>query len=215
MSIIQSIPIELSADQIKNTVLTNTIKMLTKRKLLLETNLQKNIDYIIQTNTNDFLYKIMLENKRTKENDINHYIIKVMNQKITAVNRASSIGEFLHQYKTEHKIVIVKNINNKARQFIMNMFPFTEIFLERELMINLPDHISVPHHELLTDEEAEQVNESYNARKRDMPKIFTSDPMARYYNMKVGQICRILRPSETSGLVPFYRLVIKGHISTD
>lgn len=214
MSLIpQLIPIEVNPEFIKNTVLTNTIKMLTERKLLFPDNLQQNIKKIINTQTDDFIYKVQFENNIPK--DYPHTIIKIMNQKITAVNRSSSIGEFLHQYKNDHKIIIVKVINNKARQFIVNTYPHTELFLEKELMINLIEHISVPKHEILSDEETELLIEAYNTRKRDMPKILTTDPAARYYNMQAGQICRILRPSETAGIVPFYRLVIKGSISSD
>lgn len=214
MSLIpQLIPIEANSEYIKNSVLTNAMKMLTERKLLLKENLDKNIKKITSFQTDDFIYKIPLEDNIPKDHP--HIIIKILNQKITAVNRASSIGEFLHQYKHEQKIVIVKSINNKARQFVVNSYPYTELFLEKELMINIIEHISVPKHEVLSNEEAESLIEAYNTRKRDMPKIFTTDPIARYYNMQAGQICRILRPSETAGLVPFYRLVIKGHVSSD
>lgn len=214
MSLIpQLIPIEVNTEYIKNTVLTNTIKMLTERHLLLPENLDKNIKKIINTQTDDFIYKIQFEQNATPEYP--HAIIKIMNQKITAVNRSSSIGEFLHQYKNDHKIIIVKIINNKARQFIVNAYPHTELFLEQELMINMIEHIAVPKHEILTDDEANYIIESYNTRKRDMPKILNTDAAARYYNMQPGQICRILRPSETSGLVPYYRLVTKGSIASD
>ena len=191
MSLIpQLIPIEANSEYIKNSVLTNAMKMLTERKLLLKENLDKNIKKITSFQTDDFIYKVPLEDNIPKDHP--HIIIKILNQKITAVNRSSSIGEFLHQYKHEQKIVIVKSINNKARQFVVNSYPYTELFLEKELMINIIEHISVPKHEVLSNEEAESLIEAYNTRKRDMPKIFTTDPIARYYNMQAGQICRIL-----------------------
>ena len=187
--------------------------MLTERKLLNSENLENTILKLTTTQTDDFIYKINLEKNIPK--DHTYIIVKIINQKITSVNRTSIIGEFLHQYKNDKKIIIVKSINNKARQYIVNSYLYTELFLERELMINIIDHISVPKHEILSQQETDEIIESYNTRKRDMPKIFSSDPIARYYDMQIGQICRILRPSETSGLVPFYRLVIKGHLSSD
>ena len=81
--------------------------------------------------------------------------------------------------------------------------------------MNLIEHIYVPSHEILSNEESQQIIETYNTRKRDMPKMLTNDPIARYYNMQPGQICRIIRPSETSGFVSYYRLVIKGNITAD
>jgi len=37
-----------------------------------------------------------------------------------------------------------------------------------------------------------------------MPRMLVSDPHAKYYNMKVGDICRLIRPSMTAA---FYRLI--------
>jgi len=214
MSLIpQLIPIEVNSEYIKNTVLTNTIKMLTERKLLLKENEEKNIKKIINTQSDDLIYKVDYEVEG--KTDKKYIIIKILNQKITAINKTSPIGEFLNQYKNDDKFVIVKSISNKTKQLVINTYLNTEIFLEKELMMNLIEHTYIPLHEILSNEESQQIIESYNTRKRDMPKILTNDPIARYYNMQPGQICRILRPSETSGYVPYYRLVIKGNITSD
>jgi DNA-directed RNA polymerase subunit H (RpoH/RPB5) len=214
MSLIpQLIPVEVNSEYIKNTVLTNTIKMLTERKILLKENEEKNIKKIINTQSDDLIYKVDYENEEKK--DKKYIIIKILNQKITAINKTSPIGEFLNQYKNDNKLVIVKSISNKTKQLVTNTYSNTEVFLEKELMMNLIEHTYVPLHEILSNEESQQIIESYNTRKRDMPKILTNDPIARYYNMQPGQICRILRPSETSGYVPYYRLVIKGNITSD
>jgi DNA-directed RNA polymerase subunit H (RpoH/RPB5) len=214
MSLIpQLIPVEVNSEYIKNMVLTNIIKMLTERKILLKENEEKNIKKIINTQSDDLIYKVDYENEEKK--DKKYIIIKILNQKITAINKTSPIGEFLHQYKNDNKLVIVKSISNKTKQLVINTYTNTEIFLEKELMMNLIEHTYVPLHEILSNEESQQIIESYNTRKRDMPKILTNDPIARYYNMQPGQICRILRPSETSGFVPYYRLVIKGNITAD
>ena len=79
-------------------------------------------------------------------------------------------------------------------------------------MMDIVSHVSVPKHELLSYEDAESVLGEYDTKKREMPKIFVTDPVAKYFNAQVGQIFRITRPSETSGLAPYYRLVIKGNI---
>ena len=79
-------------------------------------------------------------------------------------------------------------------------------------MSNLVNHIPVPKHELLSDADAKKLLEEYNAKKRELPKIFVSDPVSRYFAAKVGQIFKITRPSETSGIAPSHRLVIKGNI---
>jgi DNA-directed RNA polymerase subunit H (RpoH/RPB5) len=207
----QLIPVEVNSEYIKNTVLTNIIKMLTERKKLLKENEEKNIKKILNTQTDDLIYKVEYENEEKK--DKKFIIIKILNQKITAINKTSPIGEFLNQYKNDNKLIVVKSTSQKTKQLIINTYINTEVFLEKELMMNLIEHLYVPVHEILSNEESLLIIESYNTRKRDMPKILTNDPVARYYNMQPGQICRILRPSETSGYVPYYRLVIKGSIT--
>ena len=43
-----------------------------------------------------------------------------------------------------------------------------------------------------------------------MKKILTSDPIVFYFNLKRGNIIRIIRPSEQSGNSVDYRIVAKG-----
>jgi DNA-directed RNA polymerase subunit H (RpoH/RPB5) len=39
------------------------------------------------------------------------------------------------------------------------------------------------------------------------------DPIARYYKLKGGDVVRIIRPSNTSGLGFHYRIVVDSHPS--
>ena len=54
--------------------------------------------------------------------------------------------------------------------------------------------------------------DKYHCKKRSVPKMLTSDPIARYYNMKPNDIVRITRPSKQSGYSRSFRLVIKGDL---
>ena len=77
-------------------------------------------------------------------------------------------------------------------------------------MINIVDHVLVPKHIVLLKEEGDAVLQAYRAKKRDMMLIRTTDPVARYYNMKAGEIIKIMRPSVMTVEAPAYRLVIKS-----
>jgi DNA-directed RNA polymerase subunit H (RpoH/RPB5) len=219
MSIVpQLLPIEINSEERKNKVLTNVVKMLTERKLLNLDNLESNIKKITSIQTDDFIYKLELNNpelyyEKTDDNKV--IMVKLINQKITGVTKSSGISDFLHTYKNNPKLIIVNLIANKAKQHIEVSYPKTEIFMEKEMMINIVEHIAVPKHILLSDEEANSVLLDYNSKKRNMPKILSTDAIARYYNMKPGQLCKIIRPSEISGSVPFYRLVIKGQVTSE
>jgi len=83
--------------------------------------------------------------------------------------------------------------------------------MEKKLMIDIVSHISVPKHELLSLDDSKKVLEEYMVKKREMPKIYSGDPVSKYYNAKPNQIFRIIRPSETAGLGISYRLVVKGN----
>ena len=88
----------------------------------------------------------------------------------------------------------------------------SEIFTEEEMMINLVDYVLVPKHEVLDAEKSKTFYTDFKCKKRNMPKIFTGDPVARYFNMKPNDIVRITRPSDTAGSYISYRLVVKGEV---
>lgn len=202
---IQIYQIEKTEEDIRKSVLTNIIKMLTERRLLNKSDLEGNITKLVNTKSDDLIYNINLDDKEKTK-----LVIKILPQKVTSVSKTSNIVDFLNTHKKYHNIVIVKELSKKADQVIKSNYTNTEIFLEEDMLINIVDHDLVPKHEILTKEEIDTFYEKYNCKKRNMPKILTSDPVARYYNMKIGDICRIIRPSETSGYTVTYRLVIKG-----
>lgn len=216
MSVIpQLLPLEINSEKKRKIILENIIRMLTNRKLLDETKLDDNIKKIISIDSDDLIYTIKLDFPDIyypKSDSTKNMFIKLLPQKVTGVSKSSNIGEFITQHKNHPKILVVNSITTTAHDTIRNDYPFSEVFLEKDLMIDKVRHISVPLHELLSDEDSKRVLEEYLVKKREMPKIFVTDPIARYYNAKIGQIFKITRPSETSGLAPFHRLVIKGNI---
>ena len=77
-------------------------------------------------------------------------------------------------------------------------------------MINIVEHVLVPTHIVLSKEETDNVLQAYRAKKRDMMIIRTTDPVAKYYNMKPGDIVKIIRPSVMTVENTAYRLVVKS-----
>ena len=217
MSVIpQLLPIEINQDKRRAEVLVNIVKMLTNRKLLNKENLESNIKKILSITSDDMIYSIKLDNPEiyySKDEASKTFYIKFYNQKISGITKTSPVGEFLVSKKDNPKIVVVNSITAKVYDTIRNEYKYSEVFLEKDLMIDLVNHISVPKHELLSKEDSKALLDSYNVKKREMPKMYISDPVSRYYNAQVGQIFTITRPSEVSCLAPYHRLVIKGSIA--
>lgn len=89
-----------------------------------------------------------------------------------------------------------------------------EVYLEEhhyaKFAIVIPEHIKVPKHEMLTNEEAQaRMDEDYK-RKIHYPKILSSDSPVVWLGARPGDMIRIHRLSETSGKAVAYRVVIDG-----
>ena len=79
-----------------------------------------------------------------------------------------------------------------------------------EKIFNVFDHIMVPNHILLNQEEAERILKKYRIKPHQLPHIKNSDPAAIALKAKPGEIVKIVRKSPTSGEAIAYRYVIKG-----
>lgn len=81
-----------------------------------------------------------------------------------------------------------------------------QYFTLGELQYNPARHVLVPKHEKMSEEEIVQVMKDYQLRsKNQMPVILKSDIIARWLGLKHGDVVRITRTNENSGIYHYYR----------
>lgn len=82
-----------------------------------------------------------------------------------------------------------------------------EIFLMSELVFNRTKHRLVPKHVLMSEVEKKDVLSTYDCRDTQIPRMVTTDYVARYFGAKAGDMFKIYRPSPSSGMYITYRVV--------
>lgn len=75
--------------------------------------------------------------------------------------------------------------------------------------INVLDHVMVPEHKIMSEEDVQALFFQYHLTSDQLPKIFHDDPAVKAIKAKVGDVIRIVRYSQTAGIAESYRLVIK------
>lgn len=107
-------------------------------------------------------------------------------------------------------VVIRQAITPSASKVMTTMAPkyILEQFTESELVVNITDHVLVPKHVLLSQDEKDELLRKYRLKDSQLPRMMTSDPIARYYGLRRGQVMKIIRASETAGRYVTYRIVM-------
>ncbi|ORZ24386.1 RNA polymerase Rpb5, C-terminal domain-domain-containing protein [Absidia repens] len=119
--------------------------------------------------------------------------------------------ERMAQQQIPKGICVYQNTLTASANKVMQSLPSKhtlESFNENELLVNITHHVLVPKHEVLTNEEKAVLLQRYRLKDTQLPRIQHSDPVARYYGLKRGQVVKILRESETAGRYVSYRLCI-------
>lgn len=198
MSQAKSISILYNEKEEIQIIIMNTLKMLHERGWIKidENKMDKHIDDVIKTENN---MEYTIKDKET-------YKIKFHLQKISSIKK-TDLEDFIVENKKNHKILIISEINPRTKKDLLDIGRI-EIFTKEELMINIVDNILVPKHYLLNEDEKKRFMEEYLVKPKELPRIYSYDPIARYYYAKNGDVFRIERPSLTSGISVVYRLVV-------
>ena len=127
---------------------------------------------------------------------------------------AAEIGIFfsnMKEAKSDSGIIIISGVlTSQAKQKLadINNELQVECFNISELMVNITEHSYVPQHILLNDEDKALLLKRYKIKESQLPKILTSDPVARYLGLRRGNVVKIIRDSETAGQYVTYRICV-------
>lgn len=197
---------EYNNDERLHIIITNLLNMLKNRNLINTFN-DKIVNDIYQKIKKSFEYLIKLDNPDRFNNK--EYKIIILNESVDRITSSSLMSSYIDKYPSIHKIIIVDSINkNVELQFIEKND--IEIFTKSYFMIDISQYKYTPKHILLTQEQKNQVYDEYNIPFNKYPKIFITDPMAKYYNARIGDLIKIIRPSSVSGYAVYYRYVISS-----
>lgn len=108
----------------------------------------------------------------------------------------------MKQMEINHAFIIYKEFATPvAKKVIEDSDKMViELFSEDELQYNCTKHYLVPKHELLYKKDTEEAKEF---RKNKFPLMLKTDPIARFYGYKAGDIIKITRKNGTI----MYRIV--------
>lgn len=79
-----------------------------------------------------------------------------------------------------------------------------------EVRFNVLNHVNVPLHVIVPEEDVKELLKRYNIVREQLPKIRNNDPACKVINAAPGNVVRVTRRSPTAGVATAYRLVIEA-----
>jgi DNA-directed RNA polymerase subunit H len=110
-------------------------------------------------------------------------------------------------------IIIKDDINETLINLLKHIWEQDGIFIIiqslKRLQFNILNHILVPPHRIMTNEEVENIKKKYNITDNSLfPEISRFDPVAKSIFIRPGEVCEITRPSKSAIESFYYRLCI-------
>ena len=76
-------------------------------------------------------------------------------------------------------------------------------------MFNISKHELVPTYRIMSETEKQNlISKLYLESEEKLPFVLVTDPVARFYGVRIGEVCEIQYNNETNGKNKFYRLCV-------
>lgn len=147
------------------------------------------------------------------------YVKYLLASKLRTSNFKTLIDEMLDgllQNGDEVIFILKDNVNNMdtfdsmLEGYLAMNNVFIQIFSLDNLMFNITKHQLVPKMRIISPLEKESVLDRYSATPGQMPQILKSDPQAKFLGVRKGDMCEIIRASETAGNSITYRMCLQN-----
>lgn len=169
----------------------------------------KQLDMLLEKNEED------TKTKRKNKIYIRYYLAKTIRpQNIQEIiDDLFNLEEVLT--KDDTLLIITKDEPNQTLvNVVKHIWEQDNIFIVvqniKRLQFYILDHILVPPHRILTDDECKEIQIRYNITdKTQFPDISRFDPVALAICIRPGQICEIIRPSKTAIQSKYYRICVQ------
>jgi DNA-directed RNA polymerase subunit H len=151
------------------------------------------------TNVKEKIYIKYYLRKALKVNNVQEMIDEIFN-----------LENILTVYDTLY-IVVKEELNDTMTSLLKYIYDKYKTFVIIQnitrLQFNVLDHILVPKHRILNNDEIAQVKLKHNITNNiEFPKISRFDPVAISIGIRPDEICEIERPSKTTITTFYYRI---------
>ncbi|XP_022638649.1 DNA-directed RNA polymerases II and IV subunit 5A [Vigna radiata var. radiata] len=141
--------------------------------------------------------KDLFIHKSKKDNSNDRIYVFFPNEATFNVGILNIYYNFMASTKVWRAILVTQmSLNHYFRKCIngLSSIFYLEVFQEAELLVNIKEHI-LPEHQILPEAEKKTLVEKYTVKEIQIPRVQVTDPVARYYGLKRGQVVKIIRPN--------------------
>lgn len=175
------------------------------------------VNTLFQNKQMDMLLEKTKEDPHTgRKNKV--YILFYLAKAIRPANIQEMIDDLFNLEETLTKedtlfIITKDEMNDTLMATLKHIWETEKIFIVvqniKRLQFNIHEHILVPPHRVISDEETATIKTRYNITEdTQFPDISRFDPVAQAICLRPGEVCEITRPSKTAIQSKYYRLCV-------
>jgi DNA-directed RNA polymerase subunit H (RpoH/RPB5) len=132
---------------------------------------------------------------------------------------ADDIMNFVSRYNNKMNIVLVFSNDtistpimaqlNRYDKLLQKKGGTLQYFHIKNLLFNPTKHVLVPKHTKISGDDVTEMMEKYMIKSKiQIPYILHNDPIAKWLGLKQGDVIKIDRMNENSGLSYYYRVCV-------